>query len=67
MTDAERLERFEAVLAEVLAEQEQVAAPLEELRVANKVKTATYQQLTARKLALKSTVALFEDHGLLEG
>lgn len=65
MDDAERLVRFEAVLAELLSEQAMVTEALEPLRAAGKVRTATYQQLTARKLALKSTLALFEEQGLV--
>ena len=53
MDDSERLARFEAVLAALLAEQESVCAALEGLRAQGKTRTATYQQLTARKLALK--------------
>lgn len=66
MTDEqERLARFEAMLADVLAEQEEVARSLEDLRAQGKVKTATYHQLTARKLTLQTLVGLYERHGLL--
>lgn len=61
----ERLARFEAVLADLAAENALVLQQLESLRAQGKVKTATYQQLTARKLALRSTLALFEERGLL--
>lgn len=61
----ERLARFEGVLADLVAENALVLQQLEALRAQGKVKTATYQQLTARKLALKSTLALFEERGLL--
>ena len=54
MDDRERLARFEAVLA-----------ALEGLRAQGKTRTATYQQLTARKLALKSMLGAFEEQGLL--
>ena len=65
MDDSERLARFEAVLAALLAEQESVCATLEGLRAQGKTRTATYQQLTARKLALKSMLGAFEEQGLL--
>lgn len=65
MNDQERLARFEGVLADLVAENALVLQQLETLRAQGKVKTATYQQLTARKLALKSTLALFEERGLL--
>ena len=57
MDDSERLARFEAVLAALLT--------LEGLRAQGKTRTATYQQLTARKLALKSMLGAFEEQGLL--
>ena len=53
------------VLAALLAEQESVCATLEGLRAQGKTRTATYQQLTARKLALKSMLGAFEEQGLL--
>lgn len=65
MDDSERLARFEAVLAALLAEQESVCVTLEGLRAQGKTRTATYQQLTARKLALKSMPGAFEEQGLL--
>lgn len=54
-----------AVLAALLAEQESVCVTLEGLRAQGKTRTATYQQLTARKLALKSMLGAFEEQGLL--
>ena len=65
MNDQERLAQFEGVLADLVAENTLVLQQLEALRAQGKVKTATYQQLTARKLALKSTLSLFEERGLL--
>lgn len=65
MEQSERLARFEAVLAGFAAEQESVCVALDGLRGQGKVRTATYQQLTARKLALKSVLSAFEEQGLL--
>lgn len=65
MNDQERLAQFEGVLADLVAENALGLQQLEALRAQGKVKTATYQQLTARKMALKSTLALFEERGLL--
>ena len=42
MDDSERLARFEAVLAALLAEQESVCVTLEGLRAQGKTRTATY-------------------------
>ena len=65
MEESERLARFEAVLADWAAEWESVTATLEALRAQGKTRTATYQQLTVRKLTLKSMLAPFEERGLL--
>lgn len=65
MTDEERLESFEAVLADLQAEQAMVEATMEDLRAKGRVKSATYQQLMARKLTLKMLAGMFERHGLL--
>ena len=63
--DRERLARFEAVLADLRAEQESAAATLERLRAEGKTRTATYQPIAGRKLALRQAALLFEAHGLL--
>lgn len=47
------------------AEQVTVEATMEELQAKGRVKSATYQQIMARKLTLRTLVALFERHGLL--
>lgn len=65
MNDAERLARFEELLAELLSERESLETTLADLRAQGKTKTVTYRQLTARKLALKSILGQFEEHGLL--
>ena len=65
MSDAERLAQFEGLLADWVAERDSVEATLADLRAQNKVKTATYQQLTARKLALQSILGQCEERGLL--
>lgn len=61
----ERLARFESALARLVEERESVTATLEGLRAQGKTRTATYQQLTARKLALKAALSPFEEEGLL--
>lgn len=65
MDEATRLEQFEGLLADWVAERDSVEAALADLRAQNKVKTATYQQLTARKLALRSILEQCEERGLL--
>lgn len=63
-TDAERLAAYDAFAAQVLAENEQVQRQMEDLRAANKVKTATYRQLFATRITLKEIVSRLEEHGL---
>lgn len=62
----ERLEKFEAMLAHVKEEYASTCATLADLRAQNKVRTATYQQLFARKMTLDSLLSLYEKHGLIE-
>ena len=62
MQDEERLERFEAVLADLQSEQ---AETMEDLRAKDRVRSATYQQLMARKLTLQTLAGMFQRHGLL--
>ena len=63
--DLQRLAAFESALAEMQEQFASASKSLEELRAQNKTKTATYRQLTARKLALKSSLAFFEARGLI--
>ena len=49
---------------QVRAENEQVQRQMEDLRAANKVKTATYRQLFATRITLKEIVSRLEEHGL---
>ncbi|MCR2037602.1 hypothetical protein [Adlercreutzia caecimuris] len=65
MNDGERLARFEAALAALAEERESVIATLDDLRAHGKTRTATYQQLAARKLVLKAALVPFEEAGLL--
>lgn len=62
----ERLGRFEAMLMSVQEEYASTCATLAKLRAQNKVRTATYQQLFARKMTLESFLSLYERNGLLE-
>lgn len=62
--DAERLAAYDAFAARVRAENEQVQRQMEDLRAANKVKTATYRQLFATRITLKEIVSRLEEHGL---
>ena len=64
MNDAERLDAYDAFAADARSELADVSARMEELRGANKVKTATYRQLFATRVTLKDIVRRLEEHGL---
>ncbi|MBM6906131.1 hypothetical protein H6A29_07835 [Collinsella tanakaei] len=64
MNDAERLDAYDAFAADVRSELVDVSARMEELRGANKVKTATYRQLFATRVTLKDVVRRLEERGL---
>lgn len=61
----ERLEKFESMLAGVQKEYDSICTTLAELRSQDKVRTATYQQLFARKMTLDSFFSLYAKYGLL--
>lgn len=63
-TDAERLAAYDDFAAQVRAENDQVQRQMEDLRAANKVKTATYRQLFATRITLKEIVGRLEERGL---
>lgn len=64
VNDQERLEAFEAFARDVRDELEQTNARMEELRVAGRVKTATYRQLFALRMTLKDIDRRLEERGL---
>lgn len=62
--DAEKLAAYDAFAAEVRAELEDVATRMEELKGADRVKTATYRQLFATHITLKDIDRRLREHGL---
>lgn len=65
MNNEERLAQFEAVMAETQQERELVVGQIEKLKAQGKMKSATFQQLLARKMTLDAFLAAFERRGLL--
>lgn len=65
MDDKERLARFEAVVADTQQERALVVNQLEELKAKGRIKSATFQQLLARKMTLDAFLTAFERQGLL--
>lgn len=60
----ERLEQFENMLEYVKKQHEETVAQLDELRRENRQKTATFRQLTARKMKYEDMLALYDLFGL---
>ena len=60
----DRLAIFENVYEGLQAQQQQIAAELQNLRAAGKAKSARFKELTSYKMINQSTVNLFESLGL---
>ena len=65
MDSEERLARLDALIAETRDERALVAEQLEKLKAQGKTKSATFQQLLARKMTLDAFMRALEAHGLL--
>ena len=66
MTDQERLAAYDRMYADLLKERDSVAADLERLRAAGKVRGATHQQLLAQKLTVQNLISRFAIYGVKE-
>lgn len=60
-----REEKFEKMLQEIQEEYETACGKMETLKAENKTKTATYKQLTGRKLTLQNMLSMYKIYGLL--
>ena len=65
MDTEERLARLDALIAETGDERALVVEQLEKLKAQGKTKSATFQQLLARKMTLDAFMRALEAHGLL--
>lgn len=63
----DRLSQFEAMLSAVQREYTDIVSKLEELKAADKTKTATYRQLLGDKLTLNAILTRYRVYGLLGG
>lgn len=63
---SEREKKFEEMLQAVKAEYEALTGKLEQLKAEGKTKTATYRQLTGKKLALQNMLSMYRLYGLLD-
>ena len=66
MIMTEREEKFEKMLQSVLQEYDTTVGKLEELKAADKTKTATYRQLLGDKLMLQNILTRYKIFGLLD-
>ncbi|MDO4437655.1 MAG: hypothetical protein Q4B77_06885 [Coriobacteriaceae bacterium] len=64
MSDAERLEAYDAFSRAVRAELSEMGERMDALRAENKVKTATYRQLFAMRMTLKEIDRRLAERGL---
>ena len=62
----DRLSQFEAMLSAVQREYADIVSKLEELKAADKTKTATYRQLLGDKLMLQAILTRYKIYGLLD-
>ena len=61
-----REEKFEEMLKSVLREYDTTLQKLEQLKAADKTKTATYRQLLGDKLMLQNILTRYKIYGLLD-
>lgn len=62
----ERLESFEAMLADILKRFEYENQKMDELKRAGKEKSATYRQFMGNKLMYNKILSLYREYGLIE-
>ena len=63
---SEREENFEKMLAFVQQKYADTAAKMEQLKAADKTKTATFRQLMGDKLMYQNMLTLYKLYGLLD-
>lgn len=62
----ERLEAFEKMLEDIVAQSERERARMDELKAAGKEKTATYRQYLGNRLLYQTMISKYREYGLLE-
>lgn len=66
MMNQERLNAFEKMLSDIVAQYDSVTERLAVLKTEGKEKTATYRQLFANKLQYQTILTYYRTYGLLE-
>ncbi|MCI2057218.1 MAG: hypothetical protein LKJ86_08755 [Oscillibacter sp.] len=64
MCKEERLERYDRLYADLLAEKDRIVSKMSVLRAEDKTRTATYHQLMADKLTVQTMLGRFEVYGI---
>lgn len=62
----DREERFEKMLADVIANYRDTVAKMEKLKAEGREKSATYRQLMGNRLTYKNLLSLYRVYGLLD-
>lgn len=66
MSDQDRLEAFEKMLADVQANYAEVSARMERLKAEGKEKSATFRQYWSNRMTDQYMLSLYQQYGLIE-
>ena len=67
MSEQERLEAFERMLADVQKNYEEFSARMEQLKAEKKEKSATFRQYWSNKMTCQYMLSMYKDYGLIDG
>ena len=66
MSDQERLEAFERMLADVQKNYREFSARMEKLKAEKKEKSATFRQYWSNKMTCQYMLSMYKDYGLID-
>ena len=66
MSEQERLEAFERMLADVQKNYAELSARMEKLKVEKKEKSATFRQYWSNKMTCQYMLSMYRDYGLID-
>ena len=67
MSDQERLEAFERMLADVQKNYGEFTARMDKLKAEGKEKSATFRQYWSNKMTCQYMLSMYKDYGLIDG
>ena len=67
MSDQERLEAFERMLADVQANYAEFSARMEQLKAEKKEKSVTFRQYWSNKMTCQYMLSMYQQYGLIDG